>query len=225
MIPDTTPVRAARQERSRHTLEALLDAAELLLQTRSFQSLSLAELVRTAGVTTGAFYGRFKAKDDLLPALYQRYLLWRTRMVEEEIVNQDWSDLPLATCAERAADLLCRPFEKRPWLLRAMAIHARQNPKASRRARPPSGDPLPQVFMMQSLCDRLEEGLPASKRLPRDELEFLVYGAITLAREMTLFPGLPMARQIGLDRKQLRARLTRMLLTGLTAKRRSSRTS
>ena len=70
----TLPLRPVRQALSRRTLESMLDAAERLLHGRSFQEISLTELVREAGVTTGAFYGRFASKDNLLPCLYPRYL-------------------------------------------------------------------------------------------------------------------------------------------------------
>ncbi len=54
------------QDRSQRTLELLLLSAEEVLRVRTFDEASLQEIVPGAGVTTGAFYARFAAKDDLL---------------------------------------------------------------------------------------------------------------------------------------------------------------
>jgi AcrR family transcriptional regulator len=64
--------RPPRQARSTVTYRRLLDAAETLLETQSFDAVSVAEIARQAGVTTGAFYARFADKDALLEALEVR---------------------------------------------------------------------------------------------------------------------------------------------------------
>ncbi len=208
----------AQQERSRRTLDALLDAAERMLEQKSYPEISLTELVREAGVTTGAFYSRFGSKNDLLPSLYERYLVWLRDVVDEQLTASAWSGLSLPVRTERAADLLCRLFETRAGLLRAMVIFARLEPAATLPPHEEPGSPPPQLLLIQALCDRLDESLPAGKRPARDELEFACYSAITLARESILFPGLPMARALRLDPRRLRARLARLLDFTLTRK-------
>jgi AcrR family transcriptional regulator len=175
-----------QQTRSRRTLDALLDAAEHLLEQKSYSEISLTELVGAAGVTTGAFYSRFESKNDLLVSLHQRYLVWLRNMVDDQLDPSEWRGLSLRARADLAADLVCRLFETRRGLLRA-------------------------ILLIQNLCDRLDESLAPEERPARDELEFAVYSAITLARESILFPGLPMARALGLDPPRLRARLARLL--------------
>ena len=61
--------RPTRQKRSQQTLDLLAQSAESALRQRTFDELSIQEIVRGAGVTTGAFYARFSAKDDLLKYL------------------------------------------------------------------------------------------------------------------------------------------------------------
>lgn len=51
------------------TLDQILDAARAEFLERGFQGASLRSIVRKAGVTTGAFYGYFKSKEELLDAL------------------------------------------------------------------------------------------------------------------------------------------------------------
>jgi AcrR family transcriptional regulator len=211
--------RPAQQERSQRTLNSLLDAAERLLEEKSYHEISLAELVAEAGVTTGAFYNRFASKTDLLPSLYQeRYLVWLRRIVEEELGEGAWVGLCLRERTERAVDLLCRLFETRGGLLRAMVVFARLDPAATRASWEGEPDAPPQHQILHTLCDRLEEGLAPANITGREELEFAVYSTITLARESILFPGLPTAQALQLDPQRLRGRLARLLEFALSTK-------
>lgn len=63
-----------KQARSQRTLEALLDAAEGLLQTRAFHELRVQEIVERAGSSSGSFYARFADKRALLHALHERFV-------------------------------------------------------------------------------------------------------------------------------------------------------
>lgn len=82
--------RAPQQDRSRRTLDLLAGAAESVLRRRTFGEASLQEIVDGAGVTTGAFYARFRAKDDLLRHLEERIngeiqaTTWRLAALESE---------------------------------------------------------------------------------------------------------------------------------------------
>jgi len=63
-------VKPARQDRSRDTHERLVEAAErLLARGHSWVSITVAELVKEAGASVGAFYNRFHDKDALLHVL------------------------------------------------------------------------------------------------------------------------------------------------------------
>lgn len=61
------------QQRSKKTEQALLDALERLLKTKSFQDLTVAQIASEAGVSTGAIYRRFKDKEDLLRSAFMRF--------------------------------------------------------------------------------------------------------------------------------------------------------
>src|SRR3954462_15085916 len=65
--------RAPQQSRSRETLDRILDAAERVLEEKSFTEATLAEIMERAGVTVGAFYRRFPDKDALLHLLDERF--------------------------------------------------------------------------------------------------------------------------------------------------------
>lgn len=51
------------------TLDAILSAAKKEFAEKGFKSASLRHIVKTAGVTTGAFYGYYKSKEELFDAL------------------------------------------------------------------------------------------------------------------------------------------------------------
>jgi len=55
-----------RKEQARQTEQAILQAALELCRTRSFDKVSVRDICRRAGITTGAFYHHFSSKEDLL---------------------------------------------------------------------------------------------------------------------------------------------------------------
>ena len=73
MTAASAHVQEPLQDRSRRTLEKIGRAVEELLATRSFDDISVGDIVRRARCSVGSFYARFASKDDLLPYLYERY--------------------------------------------------------------------------------------------------------------------------------------------------------
>lgn len=68
----TTPnVRPPQQDRSRQSLEKVLTAARQLLCESVTADLTLIEVSKTAGVSIGSIYGRFKGKEDLLQVVFE----------------------------------------------------------------------------------------------------------------------------------------------------------
>ncbi len=78
---------AASQDRSRKTAERFLGAAFKLLESKTFDELSVADLAREAGRSVGAFYQRFGSKDDFLAVLLVTYFEQRdaefAQMIED----------------------------------------------------------------------------------------------------------------------------------------------
>lgn len=56
-------------EPGKNTLELIHTAAKAEFMEKGFQSASLRNIVKTAGVTTGAFYGYYDSKEELFAAL------------------------------------------------------------------------------------------------------------------------------------------------------------
>ena len=63
-----------KQKRGQKTYDTLIRTAFRLLKNRVLSSISIAELTQAAGYSVGAFYARFKSKDEFLDALVHYHL-------------------------------------------------------------------------------------------------------------------------------------------------------
>ncbi len=65
--------------------ERILEGAGRLFREKGFDGVGVAELMKTAGLTNGAFYGHFESKDDLIAKACERVLV---------STFDPWSELP-----------------------------------------------------------------------------------------------------------------------------------
>lgn len=92
---DLPGVFPARQERSRAVVQALIDAGLALLEDRSFDALSIADLCARAEVTTGSFYARFESKEAFLRAVQQVVIAKAMRDLEDRLTPERLAGLTL----------------------------------------------------------------------------------------------------------------------------------
>ena len=123
-------VHEPRQDRSRRTLERIVDATEKLLRDKPFEEISVAEIVREARSSVGSFYARFSEKEGLLPLIYERYDRQVQRRVDRLFASQDFSALSLAELVRRFVHTTVGSFRRRVWLVRAAALFVRSHPQA-----------------------------------------------------------------------------------------------
>ena len=71
-----------KQKRSKKTYDALIKTGFRLLKKREWDSITVAEISRSAGYSVGAFYARFKSKDELLDALVAHHRKARNSALE-----------------------------------------------------------------------------------------------------------------------------------------------
>lgn len=77
-------------ESEKSTLERIHRAAKEEFMEKGFQAASLRNIVKTAGVTTGAFYGYYASKEELFAALVNpayEYMMERYRQAHEYFEN------------------------------------------------------------------------------------------------------------------------------------------
>lgn len=66
-----------KQERSQKTYDALISTGFRLLENQSFESISVALLARKAGYSVGAFYSRFRSKDEYFNSMLEHHIAVR----------------------------------------------------------------------------------------------------------------------------------------------------
>jgi AcrR family transcriptional regulator len=74
-----SPTQRIKQERGRRTYDALIETGFALLEHKELESISIAELAKAAGYSVGAFYARFRSKDEFFDAMIAHHLEYRTR--------------------------------------------------------------------------------------------------------------------------------------------------
>lgn len=86
---------AIKQERSRLTYAALVRAGFKLLEARDLQDITVPELAMEAGYSVGAFYARFRSKDEFFDALVAEHLDARTRVQKKLYSSLKAEELPV----------------------------------------------------------------------------------------------------------------------------------
>lgn len=129
-------MRPPRQARSQRTLDRILDAAEGLVAEKGFEDATVAELVRRAGSSVGAFYARFRDKDGLLYALYDRYLEQAMATTDDALDPERWRGVAADALLASVVRFLVAVFREQRGLIRAFVMRNHSDPEfAAREAR------------------------------------------------------------------------------------------
>lgn len=206
------PVHAPRQDRSRRTFEAILEATEKLLERRAFEDISIAEIVLKAGSSTGSFYARFPTKDALLPALYARYhagLPERITRVRGALAR---NPLTLRRACRLIVDEFAASFEERENLMRAIVLYARTKPEDLR------GILGERTSMYEQVVAALR---PFYDQIRRHDKSHAIRTGLfivgTAVREVVLFPNAPAATAARQPLSKMKATLAAVLHAYLTS--------
>jgi AcrR family transcriptional regulator len=115
-------VRAPQQARSQETLGRILDAAERLVAEKGFEDTSVADIVSQAGSSVGAFYARFRDKEGMLYALYERYLVQATATADVALDPARWEGAGIATLLREVVRFLVSVYREQEGLIRAFVL-------------------------------------------------------------------------------------------------------
>lgn len=118
-------VQEPRQERSRATMIQILDAAAQILESKSFDELTVVEVVEQAGTSVGAFYGRFRDKDGLLQALDERFFEEFEARFEALLAPPVWAEQPLAHIVRDAVTFIVLTYSHDQGVLRSLNLKGR----------------------------------------------------------------------------------------------------
>lgn len=171
-----------QQSRSQETLGRILDAAERVLEEKSFTEATLAEIMERAGVTVGAFYRRFPDKDALLHHLDDRFFTEMRELADELLDPARWDGAPFARIVEKFTHVAVPTYRMRRGLMRTLFIRARGDAKVQASARDIHGR-----FMdrLRVLADARRDEIKHPNALAAVELGYrMVTGAL---RETVVF--------------------------------------
>jgi AcrR family transcriptional regulator len=118
-------VQQPQQARSRESMNQMLDAAAQILETKTFEELTIAEVVQQAGTSVGAFYGRFKDKDGLLQALDERFFQEFEEAITALLTPSNWAGKSISYIIEGVTRLLVQTYSKQKGVLRSLNLKAR----------------------------------------------------------------------------------------------------
>jgi AcrR family transcriptional regulator len=130
----TSPgLRAPQQQRSRDSLQRLLSAGAEILADDGYEALTIAQLRRRAGISSGLIYSRFDGKDALFAAIHEREL---ARLAAENAAMFDavaWDDLDFAELVGTAVGLVAEQFRRNEPLLRVFMTRSVADPATRER--------------------------------------------------------------------------------------------
>jgi AcrR family transcriptional regulator len=127
---DLPGVFPARQDRSRAVMLALMERALIMLRTRSFAELSVADLCAEEGCTIGSFYARFEGKDAFLRAVQHVVIAEARRRIEARLTAEHFAGAPLRSVVARIVEGTVRLARRQEGLIRASLRAAQDDPAA-----------------------------------------------------------------------------------------------
>lgn len=196
-------VRTPRQARSRATLDRIVTATQELLETKTFDEISVTEIVTRARSSVGAFYGRFPDKAALLDHLDELYARRMVEWGEAAAKEGRRSDTTLAAAVRELITFLLRLHRTQPGLLRTLIVEARRQSEGPFRERTRRMNRRIPPIMERLLAVNDEIAHPEPRRAAYLGL-LMVFSAI---REVTLFPE-GLAEFVDYDDEELVAELT-----------------
>jgi AcrR family transcriptional regulator len=111
------PRRKAKQDRSRKTVEVLLEAAARVLKQRGYAAATTNRIAEAAGVSVGTLYEYFADKEEIFDALIQQQIEAIVAMIQSEDVDPA---APLGVTLERVLLLAMSALRQGPDFIRAL---------------------------------------------------------------------------------------------------------
>lgn len=204
----------ALQSRSADTLERILCAAELLLDDREFDEITIAEIAAEAGCAVGTVYGRVENKEHLLFCLHDRF----TKSAEKRVAQTFGSvgDASLEQRVVALCDLMVGILHEHRGVNRALTNHLYASPsQAASQSMKSFRKKITTMF--RGAAAFLAEGMPDSAHPEtRAACEFALLAAQDVAQGRIVF-GARSGLDVKYSLKELRRRTAELILRYLTA--------
>ena len=125
--PATNPRKSASQERSRLTVEALLEATARVLMKDGYDRASTNKIAAVAGVSIGSLYQYFPSKEALVAAVIDRHMHEMMQAVRDALAKV--ATRPIEVAARELVSVMLDAHRVNPKLHR---VPAEQTPRTGR---------------------------------------------------------------------------------------------
>lgn len=126
-------VGSPKQQRSRESLERLLGAGLEIIESEGLDGFTIATVARRAEVGATLVYRRFKDKDELLGAVFERFVNQRRADLTPAVRRLAESDVGLGPLVAGLVELHAEVFRQNPVAMRAFDIAYRESPALAER--------------------------------------------------------------------------------------------
>ena len=117
--PATNPRKSASQERSRLTVDALLEATARVLMKEGFDRASTNKIAATAGVSIGSLYQYFPSKEALVAAVIDRHMQEMLQVFRDALAKV--AARPVQVAARELVSVMFAAHRVNPKLHRVLA--------------------------------------------------------------------------------------------------------
>ncbi|HTR63270.1 MAG TPA: TetR/AcrR family transcriptional regulator [Candidatus Binataceae bacterium] len=125
--PDTNPRKSASQERSRSTVDALLEATTRILIKEGYDKASTNRIAELAGVSIGSLYQYFPSKEALVAAVIDRHTQRVSQVAGKALMRM--AALPIEEAAREFVSVAIDSHRVNP---RLHAVLSEQIPRVGR---------------------------------------------------------------------------------------------
>jgi AcrR family transcriptional regulator len=125
--PATNPRKSASQERSRLTVDALLEATARVLMKEGYDRASTNKIAAVAGVSIGSLYQYFPSKEALVAAVIDRHMHEMLQVVRDALTKV--ATRPIEVAARELVAVMLNAHRVNPKLHRVLA---EQTPRTGR---------------------------------------------------------------------------------------------
>jgi AcrR family transcriptional regulator len=146
----TTPRKRPRQERSRATVDSVLEATARVLVKHGFDGLTTNLVAETAGVSIGSLYQYFPNKAALVGALIEKHVEDMTSQLLSALTRV--AQLPVGQAIRSVIELMIRAHAVEPELHRVLT---EQVPRVGKMAK---------LREIDAICHRMVAGLLATRK-------------------------------------------------------------
>lgn len=173
----------AKQARSEQTTKNIVAALERLLESKSFEQITMLELSAEAGLSAGAIYRRFKNKEALLPHIFDRYrselASWMERVTADYLTESG----SLANAIEGLVRETLQCFQANAHIFRTVHLYGRLHPELH--SAPPNSM---RDFGYQPVAGLLEKFADEIDRPIDMAMRFMAFTVVALVMERALYP-------------------------------------